>query len=418
MPHNLTKKTHRFLRYTQKYTGTDNIYLLQGGGWLTLGQLISSVSAFLLAIVFANFLPKETYGTYRYVMSLTGIIAILALPGMTQAIIRAVAQRNEGSFIEGFRAKLRWGLLTTPISLIFAGYYFVNQNSVLGFSFLLAALFLPVMDAFGHYHSFLHGKKLFAESTKYLSLTQIISAAILALTALITDNIFAILAAYFAASTALRILFFLITVKKFPRNKNRDSRAIPFGKHLSLLSLFGIVSVNIDKILIFHYLGAAELAIYIFAIAVPDQIRMLVKNIPKLALPKFSRKSPTEIKASIYKKIFLITLAMIPVVAIYFFAAPYIYKLLFPQYLESINFSRAFAFILLAGAGGLPAAALKSQMAIKQSYILDIFTAMSQILLMLVFLITGYGIWGIVMGRVIGRFLSLGVSLMLIKRLL
>ncbi|MFY9457488.1 MAG: oligosaccharide flippase family protein [Candidatus Spechtbacterales bacterium] len=417
MLRNLKNKTYRFLRYAQKYTGTDNIYLLHGGFWLTLGQVISSLSAFLLAIAFANFLPKEAYGTYRYLLSIAGIIAIVALPGMTQAVIRAVAQGNEGSFMEGFKSKLRWGLLAAPISIAFASYYFINQDNILGFSFLLAALFLPVMDAFGHYHSLLHGKKLFGESTKYFSLTQVIATAALAATVLLTDNIFVILLAYFLGSTIPRLIFFLITLKKFPATQQKDPQTVTFGKHLSLLNLFGIGAANIDKILIFHYLGAVEVAIYVFATAVPDQMRMLLKNLPKLALPKFSQRSAGEIKSTLFRKILLVTLIMVPVVALYFLVAPYIYKFIFPQYTESIAFSQAFALMLLLGGGGLPSAALKSQMAVKQSYILDIFSGISQTLLMFVFVTLGYGIWGVIAGRLLAKFLTFALSLVLVKKL-
>lgn len=417
MIRNLRNKTYQFLRYTQKYTGTDNVYLLHGGFWLTLGQVISSLSAFLLAIAFAHFLPKETYGTYRYVISVGGILAVTSLPGMTQAVIRAVAQGNEGSFMDAFRAKLKWGLLAAPISIAFAGYYFINQESILGFSFLLAALFLPIMDTFGHYHSLLHGKKLFGASTKYFSLTQIIAAAALAATVLLTDNIVAILIAYFAGSTIPRLVFFLIILKKFPANQKKDSRTVTFGKHLSLINLFGIGAANIDKILIFHYLGAIEVAIYAFAIAVPDQMRMLLKILSKLALPKFSQRATGEIKSTVFRKILLVTLIMVPVVALYFLAAPYVYKFVFPQYVESVNFSRAYALILLLGAGGLPSAALKSQMAIKKNYILDIFAGASQTLIMFLFILFGYGIWGIIAGRLLVRFLTLALSLVLVKKL-
>lgn len=417
MVHNLKNKTYRFLRYTQKYTGTDNIYLLHGGFWLTLGQAISSLSAFLLAIAFANFLPKETFGTYRYVVSVAGILAVASLPGMTQAVITAVARGNEGSYIAAFKSKMRWGLLAAPASALFAGYYFLNQNNVLGFSFLLAALFLPIMDAFGHYHSLLHGRKLFGTSTKYFSLTQIIAAAALALTAFLTDNIFVILLAYFLGSTIPRLIFFLITLKKFPANQKKDAQTITFGKHLSLINLLGIGAANLDKVLIFHYLGAVEVAIYVFATAVPDQMRMLLKNLPKLALPKFSERTTGEIKSTIFKKVLLITLIMIPVVALYFLVAPYIYKFIFPQYIESIAFSQAFALTLLLGGGGLPAAALKSQMAIKQNYILDIFSGISQALFMVALLILGYGIWGVITGRLLAKFLTFALSLILVKKL-
>jgi len=61
----LKDKIYRLLRRSEKYFKTDMVYLAHGGFWLTLGQIISSAASFLLAIAFANLLPKETYGTYK-----------------------------------------------------------------------------------------------------------------------------------------------------------------------------------------------------------------------------------------------------------------------------------------------------------------------------------------------------------------
>ena len=42
------------LRKSEKYTKTDMVYLFSGGSWLVVGQIISSVSALALAVLFAN----------------------------------------------------------------------------------------------------------------------------------------------------------------------------------------------------------------------------------------------------------------------------------------------------------------------------------------------------------------------------
>ena len=102
---------YRFLKRTQKYTGTDNVYLAKGGFWLTLGQVVSMASAFLLAIAFANLLDPVTYGNYKYILSLLGLLGIFTLDGMRTAINQAVARDLEGSFYTGFKTKLKWGLL-------------------------------------------------------------------------------------------------------------------------------------------------------------------------------------------------------------------------------------------------------------------------------------------------------------------
>ena len=70
----IKEKIYNLLRWSEKYTKTDMVYLAHGGFWLSFGQIISSLSSFLLAIAFANLLPKETYGNYKYILSIASIL--------------------------------------------------------------------------------------------------------------------------------------------------------------------------------------------------------------------------------------------------------------------------------------------------------------------------------------------------------
>src|SRR3989338_6258286 len=114
----LKVKTYNFLRWTEKWLKTDMVYLTKGGFWLTAGQLFSSLSAFLLSIAFANLLPRETYGTYKYVLSIASLLSIPTLSGMTTSLAQAVAGCYDGSFIPALKARIKWGLFGALASLI------------------------------------------------------------------------------------------------------------------------------------------------------------------------------------------------------------------------------------------------------------------------------------------------------------
>src|SRR3990167_3737338 len=120
----LFKALNLFLRKTQKYTKTDNVYIVKYGLWLTAGQLISTASSFLLVLAFANLLPKETYGIYQYALSITAILAIPTLSGIDTAVTRAVSLGYEGSLKKGLKTKIRWGIIGSMASLGLAGYYY------------------------------------------------------------------------------------------------------------------------------------------------------------------------------------------------------------------------------------------------------------------------------------------------------
>ena len=83
------------------------VYLFKNGSWLAKEQIISSICSFLLAIAFANLLPKETCSSYGYILSIAGLLAIPTLSGINTATTQAVARKYEESFIKELKTKIR-----------------------------------------------------------------------------------------------------------------------------------------------------------------------------------------------------------------------------------------------------------------------------------------------------------------------
>jgi O-antigen/teichoic acid export membrane protein len=412
----LKTKIYNLLRWSEKYFKTDMIYLARGGFWLTLGQVISSLSSFLLAIAFANLLPKETYGNYRYILSLVGILGIFSLTGMGTATTQAVARGFEGSFYSGFKEKLKFGILGSIAALGSAIYYFSKGNYTLPIPLLISAIFLPLWQASGIYGNFLNGKKLFNYLVSWGTISQLISIFSLIITLFLTKNLFRLIAVYFISGTFSTYFFYLLTQKKFQPNKKEDPETLSYGKHLSLIDIFSQIAFYLDRILIFHYLGTAEVAIYSFAITPPEQIKGLLKNIQPLALPKFAEKDGKEIKKTVFKKMVKLFFFLLPVVILYILIAPILYRILFPKYLTSVFYSQIFSISILSQSiFFLGIIILQSQKAQRQLYQLNIFTSIIQIIL-LFFGVYFYGIFGAILARVISRFIGTGLSLWSIRK--
>ena len=120
----LREKTYNLLRKSEKYFKTDMVYLVKGGSWLTLNRVIGSIIALTLAVVYANLLPKESYGLYKYVLSIVSILAITTLPGMDIALTRSIVNGYEGSIKKVIKTKLAWSLLGIITGLGISVYYF------------------------------------------------------------------------------------------------------------------------------------------------------------------------------------------------------------------------------------------------------------------------------------------------------
>ena len=111
------------------------------------------------------------------------------------------------------------------------------------------------MDSFTIYQAFLTGKKQFKMNTLYKVLTQVVAFTAMFCTLLLSSNLLIILITYFVSWTLMRCIFLFITLKQHVDNNIIDPDAIVYGKHLTLMKISGTISTQIDKILLFHFLG-------------------------------------------------------------------------------------------------------------------------------------------------------------------
>lgn len=413
----LKTKIISLLRQSEKYTKTDMIYLAQGGSWLGLGQVVSMSAVFLTSIAFANLLPPETYGLYKYILSVTSIILITTLSGMDSAVTQAVARDYEGTLNVGVKTKIKWGVLGTSVSLFMAGYYYLQGNTELTLALCIVSLFVPFSESFDMYNSLLWGKKLFSAQTKYNIIRKIITLIILIGTLFVTKNILIIITAYFATLTIPAGFFFWRTVKKHLSNKNIDPEAVSYGKHLSAINIIGLVLGELDKILIFHFLGAVNLAIYSLATAPTDQIKGVMKNVNALAMPQFSNRTPAEIKKTIWHKVRILALASGAIVAGYIIISPFFFRIFFPKYLASIHYSQVLSVSLIPIViAGFIYTALESQKAKKELYQYNSYTYIIGIVILFP-LVYYFGIWGAIISRIISRLFTFAISSWLIRRI-
>ena len=152
------KLIYNLLKKSEKFTGTDNVYIAKHGAFLTLGNIIGIISSFLLSIAFAQLLPKETFGQYKYILSIMSLLAIFSLEGMNKAIIRSVAMGIEGVFKSGLKTKIKWSLIGSILSIGLAIFFWFRGNVEFTISFLIISLFLPIIKGSASFEAYLSGK--------------------------------------------------------------------------------------------------------------------------------------------------------------------------------------------------------------------------------------------------------------------
>ncbi|MCB9805860.1 oligosaccharide flippase family protein [Candidatus Nomurabacteria bacterium] len=395
MQNKVKKDLNEAIDRVEQKIGTDMRYVIKGGFWLTSSKVITAVASLITSIAFANLLPESDYGFYRYILSFVSIFTIATLSGIDIALVRSIGQGFSGSFTGLLKTKIKWGLLGGLLSIIFSVYYFLNHNIDLAIGFIIVGIFIPFFDSFYIYMSYLNGIKRYDIYNKYHLITKVLVVITLLLTVFYTKNILFIIFVYFFVHTLLRGIFaFTIIIKNKFESKQADKELISFGKHLTFMKILGIISTSIDKILVFHYLGAVALAGYYVALVPFKQIQGVLGSLNVLALPKFSSNNNLEeIKKTLPKKVLKSYIFIIPMIIVYILLADYAFTLIYPKYMEFVGISKIFMILIIFFPLTLFNTALTAMAKKKELYFLSTLSAIVRIVLLLI-LVPMFGLIG------------------------
>jgi O-antigen/teichoic acid export membrane protein len=389
----LKEKLVGFLRWSERYTRTDMVYLAHGGFWITVGRMVGAGSGFLLTLLLANTISKEALGTYKFVQSLAGIVTAFSLSGMGTAVTQAVAQGRDSALLSGFKTFMRWSVLMTVIAWGAAVYYFLQGNVILGWSLLIVGVALPLSQGGGFYDAFLLGKKDFRKETIFGLWVTVIPMLATGITALFTEVTPFLVLSFFGGSAIVAMVLFSRIKKQYHLVGSDHLETLSYGKHLSVINILGMISTQMDRLLVFHFLGALQMALYSVALAVPQQLRFGSKLLAQMSLPKFSGTDPGAIYKTLPRKALLVFFVSVGIVLFYVLVAPLFFKVFFPQYMDAVRYSQIFSLVILFFPATLFQQFFVGQM--KQKILYALQTAVPLIKIILLFILVPlYGILG------------------------
>lgn len=402
----LKKKMVAALRWSERYTKTDMLYLAKGGFWITFGRIMGAGSGFLLTLLLANTISKEALGNYKFIQSFAGIITAFSLTGMGTAIIQSVARGNDGVVRQGFKTFLSWSVLMTVVAWGSAVYYFIQGNVALGWSLVIIGITIPFSQAGSFFSPFLIGKKEFKTETIFgvvYTITPLLATGIVSLFTAATPFL---VMAFFGISALTGMIFYKITLTRYNPPQKTESKMLTYGKHLSVINVLGSISMQLDRLLVFHYLGAVQMALYTIALAAPQQLRFGSKLLATMSLPKFSAADPLPLYKTLPRKALLVFCGALSIVLFYIAIAPWFFTFFFPNYIEAIRYSQVFSLVILFFPAVLFQQFLVGQMQQKWLYILQTIVPTTKILLLFI-LLPVYGIWGALISIITMEFVRL-----------
>lgn len=397
MVRKLKRKLIRFLRWSENYTQTDMVYLAKGGFWQILCKVVTFLIGFATLSALSRWLSKETFGAYQYVLSIISILGLATLPAMGAALTRAVARGKEGMLAEVAKEKGKWSALGILVCLGCGFWYLGQGNPTLGFSFLMASFFFPFPRIFNMYTPFWQGRKRFDKDAKYTMGINFFEAVLFIPAIYFFNSLLLILVAYFVSRSIFRGLAFYFTYRNVAHCK-KDRVTLSYGKHLTAMQAINVFANHLDKIIIWQFLGPVQVAIYAFAKLPVTKLKSAVP-VSTLSLPKLSAKKVKHIKPQLLGKFYKLFGLGAAMFVGFYFVAPYVYKIAFPHYLDSVAYARGLSVLFVLIPFVLLDTALVSEIKKRELYIVRIVAPGVKIVLFAC-LIPFYGVWGIVIAIV------------------
>lgn len=385
------------------------VYLATSGFWSNMGTLFVSACSLALYYIFAQYLSKETYGTYQYLLSVSAVVGAFTLTGMNAAVTRAVALGHEGALRQSIRMQLKWNAVPLIGSWACAAYYLAHQNMILGWGLVLIGLLVPFNNTFNTYGAFIGGKKDFRRGFLLSLWWNVPYYLAVGLAAIFYKTALILLVVNLVAQAIGLVIAYRATLRTYRPNDTEDPDIVRYAGHLSAMGLMGAVAGQLDNILTFHFLGAANLAIYSFATAVPDRIGALFKFIPSAAFPKLAERPPHEVRATLGRRLALGTLASLALALSYILVAHPLYSIVFPTYVSSVSYSQWYALALVTLMSGVVTNALTAAGNVRALYL---FTTIKPVVstLLQVGGILLFGLWGLIAARVMTDFFGFALG--------
>jgi len=237
----------------------------------------------------ARFLTKDVYGQYQFVLSVLGLVAIFALPGMITAVIQAVAKWRDGTYFKSIKEVLKWNWLGSVVLVWIAIYWYYTWKVEWSFLFLILAVVFPLYSIVNRYKTLLSWKHLYDKQIKYTVIFDICSLIFLSIGAIFFDSSFVLVLIFVWCQIFINWYFTLFASKKYIKNDDFKKSDLVFGKKLTLVSVITIIAFQIDKLIVTALLGFEELAIYVIVTLMPDQVKSLFAPLTNMFVPKLSK---------------------------------------------------------------------------------------------------------------------------------
>jgi len=356
--------------------------------------ILSNAISAIFWLFLASILDVDQYGELGYLLAIVGTVGAFGLIGSNNTLVVYVAKGVK------IQATVFFITLIAGITLSI-GLLVFTQNIFISFYPLALIIFSTVIFD-------LLGRKAFTNYGKYL----IIQRILMVIFALVFLEIWGINGIIFGYTLSFAVFSFLI-YKAFQEGKI-DFKLLKDRKNFILNSygthVLEVISINIDKLIIFPMFGALILGPYQLGFQIFVVLMILPHIVTQYTLPH----DATGIKNKSLKKYTMIISGIITGLTI--ILSPILIPIVFPKYIEAIEVIQVMGFALVPSVLTL---ILTSELLGKEnskSVILGVIVAIIVLIIGIIILGEYMGLLGLAYSLVIARSLQC-ITLLILKKI-
>jgi O-antigen/teichoic acid export membrane protein len=397
-----------------KRFGIDAHYFAKGSMLVLIGHAVSILRGIITGYLVARLFEKEIYGQYQFMLSIVGMLSLFGLAGLGNPVARAWARGESFSLRRITMVQLKVCLIGSAILLCCIPFLEHYHRQELWPFFLAAAVLFPLPPiAMVHFGGYTIGKARFDISLKATLVWSVIMTV--ATLGVILFSRSALLLLIIGMSVpSLVYVYYSRNIRALPmKGEDTTDAILSYGWKLTWATLPMDLVWYVDKLLISHFFGLAQLATFSVALLIPEQLKQLLKQFFPLSFAKQAAGNDTQERRRKLIKIVLTGTGIFAVgIATYILLTPFFIPWLFPQYdaRELVILTSLAAASLVTIPGTLLTQYLEARGMVREIKFSNL-SAAGVFLASLFILIPSYGVMGAVIARGVLRFTGMGFSL-------
>jgi O-antigen/teichoic acid export membrane protein len=323
-------------------------YFTKHGSWNMASNIAALGINIALSMTLAARLPQETFGLYKAVYSLIGILGIFTLSGVQNALLYSTAKTG-GNFLP--RASRLYLKSAWPFGIALAAYATYTAYAGYGMAFtmtlILAGVGSVATTASGMYGYFLAGQQRFKEASAAAFTISLLQAMCTTGMLMLTKGLLPVVITHTFSGTALTAYYYWKISKEQSFESEAKNELMPSSVHFTGTNIISTIGNYGDKIIIFHVLGARQLALYGLADDMVAAGKGLIKSCMGIYSSRIARASYPRIMRSLPQDIAIALGSGLILYLIYFVTTPYIFSYFYGGYTAATEYVRLLAGILI-----------------------------------------------------------------------